>query len=214
MKGRVVLTVPQAGRLLGFFVSPFGLLWLAMGVLLLVVLPFYDLHRERTDLEQLEVLALGEMNEKIDDISEVAEGARTVLVPEVLALRTDDEVKETLRELVGAVGEYGEHLRTHTAILQSMSKASQDLAAVAAELRDQRAIAAPAATPACTPGVLGHLRETAPGGSGYADPDQIAFGLGLGVEPAVVEQAVAALVAAGLVEVDQRSNERFHYRLR
>jgi signal peptidase I len=40
-----------------------------------------------------------------------------------------------LDELVGAVSEYGEHLRSHTEVLRAMSAASQDLAATVAKLQ-------------------------------------------------------------------------------
>jgi len=46
------------------------------------------------------------------------------------------DVQEVLSELVGAVEDYGDHLRSHTEILRSMSGASRDLASVVAELRD------------------------------------------------------------------------------
>lgn len=204
---RVALRIPYAGRLLGFFVSPFGLLWLAIGVLLLVILPFYDLHRERTELEELEVTAIGELGEKIEQL----EGAesRAHLVPEVVVAPADDEVKETLRELVAAVREYGEHLRTHTAILRSMSEASRDLAAVAAELRGPRLLAAPA--PGWTPDLVSRLRETAPDGSGFASTAELAFGLA--APASEVDAALEGLVAAGVLDIDHRSPERFHYRL-
>ena len=50
------------------------------------------------------------------------------------------EIQATVRELVGAVSEYGEHLRSHTGAVQGMSAASQQLASVAAELRGSMAV--------------------------------------------------------------------------
>lgn len=200
--GKVVLTVPFAGRFLGFFASPFGLLWLGIGLLLLVVLPFYDLHRERTDLEEVEVVALGAIESKIEDLERVA------LVPEVV-VPADDEVKETLRELVAAVGEYGEHLRSHTEVLKAMSEASRDLADVVASMRG--AVAMPAAAPGCVGELLGRLRETAPGGAGFATVAELA--LVLGVEVASVRAALDRLVSDEVVEVSAVGDGRFRYRL-
>jgi len=81
---RAVTVIPGAGELISFLFSPYGLLWIAAGVLLLVVMPFFD----------------GQ------------------------------------RELKLAVSEYGYHLRSHTQILQSMSAASQDLAATTEKFRE------------------------------------------------------------------------------
>jgi signal peptidase I len=81
---RAVTVIPGAGQLVAFLFSPYGLLWLLAGVLLLVVMPFFD----------------GQ------------------------------------RELKLAVAEYGYHLRSHTQILQSMSSASQDLAATTERFRE------------------------------------------------------------------------------
>ena len=74
---RAVTVIPGAGQLVAFLFSPYGIMWMAAGVFLLVVMPFFD----------------GQ------------------------------------RELKLAISEYGYHLRSHTQILQSMSLASQDLAA-------------------------------------------------------------------------------------
>ena len=81
---RAVTVIPGAGQMIAFLFSPYGLLWMAAGVLLLVVMPFFD----------------GQ------------------------------------RELKLAVTEYGYHLRSHTQILQSMSAASQDLAATTELFRE------------------------------------------------------------------------------
>lgn len=81
---RVVTVIPGAGQLVAFLFSPYGLMWMAAGVFLLVVMPFFD----------------GQ------------------------------------RELKLAISEYGYHLRSHTQILQSMSLASQDLAATTELFRE------------------------------------------------------------------------------
>jgi len=50
------------------------------------------------------------------------------LVDEVrLTREQSDETKETMRQLIGAIGEYGMHLRSHTAILQNLAAATGEL---------------------------------------------------------------------------------------
>jgi signal peptidase len=46
------------------------------------------------------------------------------------------EVTETMRSLVAAVGEYGEHLRSHTAVMQALAETTDQLRAVTVEMRD------------------------------------------------------------------------------
>lgn len=81
---RVITVIPGAGEFIAFMFSPYGLLWMAAGVLLFVIMPFFD----------------------------------------------------SQRELKVAISEYGYHLRSHTQILQSMSVASQELAAATEQLRE------------------------------------------------------------------------------
>ena len=58
-------------------------------------------------------------------------------------------IRSTVDQLVFAVGEYGQHLRSHTAVVQDMSVASRDLATVAARLEE--AIPPPAPEPPSPP---------------------------------------------------------------
>ena len=53
------------------------------------------------------------------------------------------EIRTTVHQLASAVGEYGFHLRSHTAVVQDMSAASRDLATVAARLEEVVPVAAP-----------------------------------------------------------------------
>lgn len=217
IEGRVVWRIPQAGRLLGFFVSPFGLLWLAIATFVLVVLPFYDLHREGKELDVAELLAIEQLSEKVGELEETTV-QRVVVVPEVVPrpddeVEPDDEVKEVLHELVGAVGEYGAHLRSHTAILRSMSDAAQELSSVTSLLREQLSVrAADPAPPPGTPELLARLSEAAIDGRGVADPQELAIVVGI---PTVeVEAGLAALAGAGLVSFEPLAHGRVAYRLR
>lgn len=51
------------------------------------------------------------------------------------AVRASAGVQEAMRDLVGAIGEYGEHLRSHTAVVQNLAEATADLQAATAEMR-------------------------------------------------------------------------------
>jgi signal peptidase I len=125
---KVAVTVPMAGRALGFLFSPFGLVWLGIGLVVFAVRPFYEVQRERADLQRSEVAALGEL------------AATAVAAP-----TTADE---RIEDLVAAINEYGQHLRSHTAVVRSMSDASRDLADVVARLQGTGATAAPVPVPA------------------------------------------------------------------
>jgi hypothetical protein len=60
IRGEVVATIPAAGRVLGFLTSTLGLIWLAGGALVLLVLPRLDRRREARDDEMDRAVALDE----------------------------------------------------------------------------------------------------------------------------------------------------------
>jgi hypothetical protein len=126
----VLTEIPGAGRIIAFAFSPFGLLWIASGLLLFFILPLRDSAEEiRLDLEELK---------------------RSPPAPADL-----EDTNRTLAELVGAVGDYGQHLQSHTAVVKAMSDAAQGLAAVVARLETQlgngEAVALPPTSPVPTP---------------------------------------------------------------
>lgn len=47
-----------------------------------------------------------------------------------------DENRETMRQLVGAIGEYGEHLKSHTAVMQGLASTTAELQGATVEMRD------------------------------------------------------------------------------
>ena len=94
---RLVTVIPGLGRFVRFLVSPFGLLWIGFGILIIAG-------------------------------PKLLQAIRGDQAPAASADQT------TLGELVSAVGEYGHHLQSHTAILQAMSTASEHLAAVAGRM--------------------------------------------------------------------------------
>lgn len=148
---RVVMTLPSAGRVVAFFTSPLGLIWLGLGLLLFVLLP--RMERQR-DFEEIELDSLTGMRFELQQLAQHVEGGHAghgepaPARPESGELESElGEIRETIEELAGAVGEYGEHLRSHTAVLQGMSAASQDLAATVAALRTVLPAAGAAASP-------------------------------------------------------------------
>jgi signal peptidase I len=52
VKAKVVATVPAAGRVLAFLTSTLGLIWIASGVLMLLVLPLIDRQRDHAEREE------------------------------------------------------------------------------------------------------------------------------------------------------------------
>lgn len=64
------------------------------------------------------------------------DGRESALVDEVrLARESGEETSATMRELVGAIGEYGEHLRSHTAVMKNLAATTGELQRATSELR-------------------------------------------------------------------------------
>ncbi|MBX6370306.1 MAG: signal peptidase I [Rhodospirillales bacterium] len=51
------------------------------------------------------------------------------------AVQSSEEVRETMCELIAAIGEYGEHLRSHTEVMQNLASSTGELQAAAQEMR-------------------------------------------------------------------------------
>lgn len=51
------------------------------------------------------------------------------------AVVSSADVSATMRELVGAIGDYGEHLRSHTAVMQNLAVSTGELHSAASEMR-------------------------------------------------------------------------------
>ena len=47
-----------------------------------------------------------------------------------------DENRETMRQLVGAIGEYGQHLQSHTAVMQGLASTTAELQGATMEMRE------------------------------------------------------------------------------
>lgn len=112
IRGKVIAHYPGLGYPVLFFRSSQGLIFLsafAIAVIGYFLIAAIERRQEAAELESPRVAM------------------------EYLAEETHSN-GERLEELVGAVSEYGEHLRSHTEILRSMSAASQSLAAVTERL--------------------------------------------------------------------------------
>lgn len=51
------------------------------------------------------------------------------------AVASSEDVQDTMRGLVGAISDYGEHLRSHTAVMQNLAASTGELHSAAAEMR-------------------------------------------------------------------------------
>ncbi len=72
VNAHVVATIPAAGRVVAFLTSTLGLIWLAAGGVMLIVLPLLDRRRQRDEQERESVAAI---HAKLEELS--AELART-----------------------------------------------------------------------------------------------------------------------------------------
>ncbi|MGI8631663.1 MAG: signal peptidase I [Solirubrobacterales bacterium] len=174
VQATVAFTIPAAGKAVAFITSPLGLVWIAAGVLLLVVMPHFEAQREQSAMQQAELGSIGELRDRLDAVLDgdgvVAARAPPGPVPDTVPdnvmdlpmpfetpelerlTRETGEMRHGLEAVTAAVADYGHHLRSHTEILVSMSAASQELAKVAAQL--QTALASGAVVPASAPGTV------------------------------------------------------------
>ncbi len=77
--------------------------------------------------------------------------------PQPVAI-ADPEIKETMRELVGAVGEYGQHLRSHTAVMQGLAATTAELQGATMQMRE--AITESSRTPVATTPEMPELKRS------------------------------------------------------
>jgi len=152
--GELVGKAPGLGFPLLFFRSRQGEIFLVAAALVALVYFLIGLYEERRvyvegtalgmqtvlaethELRQLLASARGEPPRELATASvvDVRHGLGE-LQDEVRRVRErDEETSETMRQLVGAVGEYGTHLRSHTAVMQNLAAATANLQRATAEL--------------------------------------------------------------------------------
>lgn len=189
---QVVAVIPDAGRVFGFFTSTWGMLWMAIGALLLIGLPLLDRRREQEAHERKTVVTLQEQLETLtselagrrDSLPLVADGP--AMAPVSASVETE------LRALVEQATSTQQTLAGATAALQEEQH----------RLEQQRRTAPVATVPAAAapdPGVGGASIGRAPAPAGPP----------ASVPPAVVSWSWAfAAAAATVVGCRLRGNRR------
>lgn len=145
IRGVVIHSVPGLGYPVLFFRSGQGRIFLAaLGVAILgyFVIGAIERKQEAAELDNPRQ-AIAELGADLHRLQEAVTSAAaapayppSVDVAEIEQLVTEQrQDRETLHELVGAIREYGEHLRSHTQAVRDMATAAQELARAAAEIQ-------------------------------------------------------------------------------
>lgn len=95
VRAKVIATVPAAGRVLAFLTSGLGLLWLAGGAMLLIVMPLLDRQR---DTQRREAQSAASLQSQLQALSEELSRLHTDLAAQA---RQDHELERRLRDLIG-----------------------------------------------------------------------------------------------------------------
>lgn len=131
---RMLVVVPGGGQVLDFIQSPFGLVWIGLGILLFVVMPAIDGQRDHVKLQRSTLLTMRRMSVELEALRAENSGGR----PEAAGGEAAPDlrlVQEVVGELVDAVVDYGDHLRRNTELVHSVATATADLSVVVSELR-------------------------------------------------------------------------------
>jgi signal peptidase I len=194
---RVFIVVPGGGRVLDFFRSPFGLVWVGLGVLLFVVLPALDSQREQVKLQRSTMATVRRVSDEVKALKASDQGPpreRVAVEPDLAV------VHEVVAELVDAMADYGEHLRRNTELVQSVAVASHDLAAEVTRLRQEVARLSASASP---------VQETGHEARTLTQFDVLSVDLvddvvGSGASPGQAEEAAAVRTAVAMTSPDHR----------
>jgi signal peptidase I len=138
IRGEVIHRIPGAGYPVLFARSEQGRIFgaaLALAIIGYFVIAAIERRQEAAQLENPR-RAIAELAAETEQLRrQLAEGEGLALPPELHRLVDEQqEQRDTIRQLVDAVGEYGRHLRSHTAVVQTMASASQQLASAAGQL--------------------------------------------------------------------------------
>lgn len=150
--GRMTGHVPGLGYPLLFFRSTQGKI-LAGAIAIIALLYFLmGLFEERQTAARGTALGLQAVLEQTEEIKQVINGAAPPSVPATASpivaaapptVVQHDENTQTLDKLLVAVGEYGEHLRSHTAVMQGLAQATSELRQATEDLRRATAGSSP-----------------------------------------------------------------------
>lgn len=149
--GREVAAVPGLGYPILFFRSRQGEIFIAALVVVGILYFLLGVFEERRAYSEGTAVAfeaiLAETNELKETLAGREPGAREPPV-DVRPISTTwaaparppeqaegEETSEVMHELVGAIAEYGEHLRSHTAVMQGLAATTVELRDAASELR-------------------------------------------------------------------------------
>ena len=155
--GKLAGRAPGLGYPLLFFRSRQGKIFLGATILIAIAYFLLGIYEERrtyavgTAVGLQTVLAeTAQLKEALAAATGPAArwgGSTDAISQEVRHLRDRDAGRDaTIRELVGAIGEYGAHLRSHTAVMQSLAATTAELHRATAELGSTVAVPRPAAT--------------------------------------------------------------------
>jgi signal peptidase I len=123
--------IPKLGYALLFLRSRQAqILAAALGLIAIVYFVMGYVDRRGEEREQTVV----EFASMVDEVRHLARSMARA--DQVYANDPRIEVEGTLRELVGAVAEYGEHLRSHTAVMQNLAKTTDELHRAATRMGD------------------------------------------------------------------------------
>lgn len=109
---QVIAVIPQAGRIFGFFTSTWGMLWLAIGALLLVGLPLLDRRREQEAHERETMVTL---QTQLETLTRELVGTHTAAPP---SAAPSGSLDSELRALVEQAASTQQTLAGATAALQ------------------------------------------------------------------------------------------------
>lgn len=152
--GRLVARAPGLGYPLLFFRSRQGEIFLGAAVLIGILYFLIGMFEERRVYAEGTARGLQTVLAETSELKEAlatVRGASSAPWPgaagsevghELVELRDEvrqvskrgEDTSETMRQLVGAIGEYGTHLRSHTAVMQSLAATTAELHRATAEL--------------------------------------------------------------------------------
>lgn len=198
--GKLRYDVPAAGFPFLFFRSRQGEIFLGAAAILALLYFGLGLMEDRRIIVEGTAATMQNVLVETHELREVVAAAQQLrgtsfeapakvneLVEEVrMARAQSDETTKTMRELVGAIGEYGIHLRSHTAVMQDLAATTHELRQAATGLR----LATSGASPA----------EIYPIASPSTPETELPVGFSLGLSPDLIEQRASLLVTKARVD--------------
>lgn len=142
--GKLALDIPGAGYPFLFFRSRQGEIFLAVGGLVALMYFALGLFEERRIYVEGTALTMQTVLEETQELKQAIASAERLaarpaldqLADEVRASATrSEESHQTVRELVAAISEYGQHLRSHTEVMQNLAATTAELTLATSQMR-------------------------------------------------------------------------------